>query len=94
MKIKTRKVVQETKYWIDEITGEKHKYIEKYENGFVNEMEIDPKDVTMFSDNKSLRLIGIYKKGMFPMTLESWKETKKELSKMGILQKFNYSRAN
>lgn len=93
MKIQTRKIVEEVKYWYDEITGEKHKYIDRFENGYVEEKEIDPKDISTFSMNKSLRIIGVGKK-LYPLTLKSWKQCKIELSNMGILQKFNYSKAS
>lgn len=91
MKIKIRKIVEETKKAFDENTNKYFKYTEKYENGFVEEIDIDPMDISAFSMMKSVRLIGIGK-NLYPLTLRSWKETKKELSRLGILAQLNYSK--
>lgn len=56
-------------------------------------MEINPKDISAFSTMKSIRLIGIGK-NLYPLTLKSWKQAKKELAKTDILQKLNYSKAS
>lgn len=69
------------------------KYKVQYENGYVEELEINPIDVTAFSTNKTIRLIGV-DKNLYLLTLKSWKETKKELSKLGILQKLDLSKAS
>lgn len=94
MKIKVRKIVTKKEKAIDENTGKEYEYTYQYENGYVNELEINPQEVTAFSTDKSIRLIGIEKQGLFPMTLKSWKETKKELAKCGVLQKLDYSKAS
>ncbi len=91
MKIKVRKIVEEVKEAIDENTRKPFKYTERYENGFVDELEINPKDIGAFSSDKSIRLIGVGK-NMYKMTLASYKETKKALAKMNELQKFNHSK--
>ena len=93
MKIKIRKIVEETKKEFDENTKKYFKYTERYENGYVEELEVDPLDITAFSTIKSVRLIGV-KKNLYPLTLKSWKQTKKELSKLGILSQLDYSRTN
>ena len=56
-------------------------------------MEISPKDISAFSTMKSVRLIGIGK-NLYPLTLKSWKQVKKELAKTDILQKLNCSKAS
>ena len=33
-------------------------------------------------------------KNLYPLTLKSWKQAKKELAKTDILQKLNYSKAS
>lgn len=93
MKIKIRKIVEETKKEFDENTKKYFKYTERYENGYVEELEVDPLDITAFSTIKSVRLIGVGK-NLYPLTLKSWKQTKKELSKLGILSQLDYSRTN
>lgn len=93
MKIKVRKIVEEVKTEYDENTKKYFKYTERYENGYVEELEVDPLDITAFSTIKSVRLIGVGK-NLYPLTLKSWKQTKKELSKLGILSQLDYSRAN
>ena len=59
----------------------------------ISNLEINPIDVTAFSTNKTIRLIGV-DKNLYLLTLKSWKETKKELSKLGILQKLDLSKAS
>ncbi|MGN1312211.1 MAG: hypothetical protein ACI4U4_04295 [Bacilli bacterium] len=49
------------------------------------EVEIELADINILSQNKSLRLIGIGKQGLYKMTLKSWKELKKELNKRGLM---------
>lgn len=93
MKIKVRKIVEEVKTEYDENTKKYFKYKVQYENGYVEELEINPMDVTAFSTNKTIRLIGV-DKNLYSLTLKSWKETKKELSKLGILQKLDLSKAS
>lgn len=95
MKIQVRKIVNEETKEFDEHTNKYYKVYNSYENGYVEEIEIsDPnKDITAFCFDKSLRLIGIGK-DLYLMTLKSYKVTRKELAKMGILQKFDLSRQN
>lgn len=88
MKIKVRKQIENVETWKDPYTEKTFKNTTVSENGFVEEMEIDPKEISAFSSNKSVRLIGIGKK-LYPMTLKSWKETKKELSKTDILRRLS-----
>lgn len=95
MKIQIRKIINEETKEFDEHTNRYYKIHNSYENGYVEEIEInDPaKEISAFSFDKSLRLIGIGK-NLYSMTLKSWKETKKELSKLSILQKFDLSKQN
>lgn len=88
MKIKVRKQVEQVETWKNPYTGKQEKSSTIVENGFVEEMEINPMEISVFSLNKSLRLIGIGK-NLYPMTLKSWKETKKELSKTDILRRLS-----
>ncbi len=92
MKIQVRKIAEKTVEWKDNL-GKIHKEKVQYENGYVEEMEINPKDISAFSTMKSIRLIGIGK-NLYPLTLKSWKQAKKELAKTDILQKLNYSKAS
>ena len=92
MKIQVRKIAEKTIEWKDNL-GKIHKEKVQYENGYVEEMEIDPRDISAFSQMKSVRLIGIGKK-LYLLTLKSWKQVKKELAKTDILQKLNYSKAS
>ncbi len=92
MKIQVRKIAEKTVEWKDNL-GKIHKEKVQYENGYVEEMEINPKDISAFSTMKSIRLIGIGK-NLYPLTLKSWKQAKKELAKTDILQRLNYSKAS
>ena len=92
MKIQVRKIAEKTLQYKDE-DGKIYKEKYQYENGYVEEMEIDPRDISAFSQMKSVRLIGIGKK-LYLLTLKSWKQVKKELAKTDILQKLNYSKAS
>lgn len=88
MKIKVRKQIEQVETWKNSYTGKQEKNSTIVENGFVEEMEINPMEISAFSLNKSLGLIGI-EKNLYPMTLKSWKETKKELSKTDILRRLS-----
>lgn len=94
MKIQTRKIAERTLEYTNNITGKKEKIKESYENGFVKELEISLQDITAFSLNKKIRMIGIAKQGTFLLTLKSWKELKKELTKAGLMNRFDLSKAN
>ena len=94
MKIQTRKIAEKTLEYTDNITGKKEKIKESYENGFVEELEVSLQDITAFNLNKKIRMIGIAKQGIFLLTLKSWKELKKELTKTGLMNRFNLSKAN
>ena len=48
-------------------------------------------DIIAFSTNKDMRLVAL-KKQMYRLTLASYKELKKELTKRGIIWKFDSSR--
>lgn len=91
MKIKVRKIAEKTLQYTDE-DGKVYTEKYQYENGYVEELEVDPKDVSAFSLMKSVRMIGI-DKNLYLLTLKSWKETKKELTKYGVLQRLNFSKA-
>lgn len=94
MKIQTRKIAEKTLEYTDNITGKKEKVKESYENGFVEELEISLQDITAFNLNKKIRMIGILKQGTFLLTLKSWKELKKELTKSGLMSRFDLSKAS
>ena len=54
------------------------------------EMDIDTfNDLTVLSSDRSLRLIGLNKKGLYKMTLKSWKALKKTLLKNGQMYLYN-----
>lgn len=91
MKIQVRKIAEKTIEWKDNL-GKIHKEKVQYENGYVEELEVDPKDISAFSTMKSVRMIGI-DKNLYLLTLKSWKETKKELAKYGVIQRLNFSKA-
>ena len=93
MKIKVRKQIENVETWKDPYTGKAYKNTTVSENGFVEEMEINPVEITSFSSEKSIRLIGIDKK-LYPLTLKSWKEIKKELFKTDFLRRFNLEKTN
>ena len=93
MKIKVRKQIENVETWKDPYTGKTFKNTTVSENGFVEEMEINPVEITSFSSEKSIRLIGIDKK-LYPLTLKSWKEIKKQLARTDILERFNLEKAN
>ena len=93
MKIKTRKVVEEEKYWFDTNTKKKHKYVVNYENGYVEELEIDLNSISAFSTEKNSRIIGV-EKNIYLLTLKSWKEVKNALQKSGLMYRFNLEKRN
>ena len=93
MKIKVRKQIENVETWKNPYTGKTFKNTTVSENGFVEEMEINPVEITSFSSEKSIRLIGIDKK-LYPLTLKSWKEIKKELFKTDFLRRFNLEKTN
>ena len=76
------------------------KVISKIENGEeillgtrgAEELELDLNEVTAFSDNKQNRVVGLYKRGLFKLTNKSYTELKKELTKRGILWRFDYGK--
>lgn len=92
MKIQVRKIAEKTVEWKDNL-GKIHKEKVQYENGYVEEMEINPMDISAFSTMKSVRLIGI-DKNLYYLTLKSWKKVKKELAKNGILQRLSLVKAS
>lgn len=54
------------------------------------EMDIDTfNDLTVLSRDRSLRLIGLNKKGLYKMTLKSWKALRKTLLKNGQMYLYN-----
>lgn len=55
------------------------------------EIDIDLGEVASFSTDKELRLLG-YGKEMYRLSLASYKELKKELSKRGILSRLDLSK--
>lgn len=92
MKIQVRKIVEKTLQYKDE-DGKVYKSKHRYENGYVEEMEINPMDISAFSTMKSVRLIGV-DKNLYYLTLKSWREVKKELAKNGILQRLSLVKAS
>lgn len=69
----------------------------KYEDGemkLVNakgceEIEIDIfNDLTIFSTSKQSRIIGLYKDGLYKMTLKSWKALKKHLNQTNQMYRY------
>lgn len=89
MNIKFRKIVEQKLQYKDE-DGKTYKTKKLFENGFVEEKEINPAEITSFSLDKNVRMIGV-NKDRYMLTLKSWKETKNELQNLGLLQKFNLS---
>lgn len=87
MKIKIRKIVEKKLQYKDD-DGKVYTSKTEFENGFVEEKEINPAEITSFSLNKNVRMIGV-NKDRYMLTLKSWKEIKQELQKTGLLQKFN-----
>lgn len=55
------------------------------------EIELDLGDVTAFSTDKELRLVGI-DKSMCRLSLASYKALKKEMSRRGLLNRFDASK--
>lgn len=54
------------------------------------EMDIDTfNDLTVLSSDRSLRLIGLNKKGLYKMTLKSWKTLRKHLTKTNQMYLYN-----
>lgn len=54
------------------------------------EMNIDTfNDLTVLSSDRSLRLIGLNKKGLYKMTLKSWKALRKYLTKTNQMYLYN-----
>lgn len=54
------------------------------------EMDIDTfNDLTVLSSDRSLRLIGLNKKGLYKMTLKSWKALRKTLLKNDQMYLYN-----
>lgn len=50
-------------------------------------------EVDYFSyDNSKTRLVALRKRGIFRLTLDSYKAMKKELTKKGVLWRFNYEK--
>lgn len=58
---------------------------------YPEEIEIELGDVAAFSTDKELRLLGDGKE-MYRLSLASYKELKKELSKRGILSRLDLSK--
>lgn len=53
------------------------------------EIEIDVfNDINVLSMNKSLRLIGLNKNGLYKMTMKSWKALKKYLNKTNQMWRY------
>ena len=53
------------------------------------EIEIDVfSDINVLSMNKSLRLIGLNKNGLYKMTMKSWKALKKHLNKTNQMWRY------
>lgn len=93
MRIQTRKIIEKKEKVFDPITKKTYEHTIQYENGFVEEKEVDLlNEVNAFSLNKGLRLIGV-NKDIYKLTLKSWKTVKKELIKSGLMSRFNLSKS-
>lgn len=90
MKIQIIDIKTKKEKVIDAQTKRYYNQYTKVPTGVVKEMEINPEDINVFSMNKNTRLIGIDKK-TYRLTLKSYKETKKELERLGILKNFDLS---
>lgn len=56
------------------------------------ELELDINDIDYFSDNKKMRYVALRKRGIFRLTLDSYKALKRELTKRGIIWRFNFEK--
>lgn len=56
------------------------------------DLELDLNEIDCFSDDKRMRYVALRKRGMFRLTLASYKELKKELTRRGIIWKFNFGK--
>ena len=92
MKIYVRTIKERKETEVDPITKKKYEYTVQYENGHVDELEIDLAEVNALSLDKGIRLIGI-NKDRYYLTLKSWKEIKKELLKSGLMSRLDLSKA-
>lgn len=53
------------------------------------DLELDLNEVTCFSDSKQNRIVGLYKRGLYKLTTQSYKNLKKELTQRGIIWRFD-----
>ena len=58
----------------------------------VEEMEIDVNEITNFNPDKNSRLIGLFKRGVYKLTLKSCKELQRELIRQGKISRFDYTK--
>ena len=77
-----------------------YQVISKIENGrelainskMCEDIEInDLNEIGILSDNAKMRYIGLGKRGIFRLTLKSYKKLKQELVNRGIIWRFDYS---
>lgn len=96
MNIKVCEVLANVEY-VDELTKKKvvtKEFIPVNTRGMEIIENVDiVNDVNAFSEDGSMRLVAIGKQ-MYRLTLASYKELKKELTKRGIIWRFNYSHRN
>lgn len=55
------------------------------------DIEIDLNEVGSLSDNAKMRYVGLGKRGVYRLTLKSYKALKKEFNKRGSIWRFDYS---
>ena len=79
--------------YIDELTKKKYfikEFLKANRNG-IAEVECNINDISTFSLDKRNRLIGVGK-NLYRLTLKSYKEVRKELTKKGVLYRFDASK--
>ena len=55
------------------------------------DIEIDLNEIGILSDSSKMRYVGLGKRGIYRLTLKSYKVLKKELMKRGSIWRFDYS---
>ena len=55
------------------------------------DIEIDLNEIGVLSDSSKMRYVGLGKRGIYRLTLKSYKVLKKEFMKRGSIWRFDYS---
>ena len=55
------------------------------------DIEIDLNEIRVLSDSSKMRYVGLGKRGIYRLTLKSYKALKKEFMKRGSIWRFDYS---